>query len=174
MILGSEFYMFLAAAVLVVMGLAAIPDLFQTVARYWQQTFFIATSALLLYAVVAWKIDAARMIDDASVSVSRLWESDAQREQRTKMEISDCKAFVQQAYESRTDAARLIPASMTTDSRWEDCAERFGLNYWKHDIFIDGRNGGQMLCEAYRGSGARSSQVEAWCATVFAQRPAGQ
>jgi hypothetical protein len=50
---------------------------------------------------------------------------------------------------------------------WEYCAEQFGVNYWKYDTTIDGRKGGEVLCEAYSRSGHVSSKVNTWCNTVF-------
>lgn len=56
-----------------------------------------------------------------------------------------------------------------TSRDWDRCARTFGTNYWKYDISINGEHGGQALCKAYRQQqDFTSSEVEAWCDTVFA------
>lgn len=66
--------------------------------------------------------------------------------------------------------ASAVPPPSEKD--WDRCARTFGTNYWKHDIAVNGQNGGQALCRAYRAqTDHRSGEVEAWCDTVFAEPP---
>lgn len=54
---------------------------------------------------------------------------------------------------------------------WDTCARVLGSNYWKHDISIDGENGGKVFCAAYRAGDYRSSTVNVWCDTVLDPYP---
>lgn len=86
--------------------------------------------------------------------------------------IEQCKSFVQakmqgqQTQDYRTISAGII--NISNISYWEICANTFGMNYWKHDISINGQNGGHLLCNAYTHATYRSGKVNAWCDTVFA------
>ena len=86
--------------------------------------------------------------------------------------IQQCKGFVQAKLEGQeTQDYRTISAgiiNISNISYWEICANTFGMNYWKHDISINGNNGGHLLCDAYTHATYRSSKVNAWCDTVFA------
>ncbi len=92
--------------------------------------------------------------------------------QDTKYRIRQCKDFVQaklnggEAIETRPIKAGFINVSAVNN--WDFCAKTFGLNYWEHDISINGQSGGRVLCEAYARDTYRSGKVQTWCDTVFA------
>jgi hypothetical protein len=55
---------------------------------------------------------------------------------------------------------------------WESCARTFGMNYWNHDISVEGQSGGRLLCEIYnKRQEEPSDKVESWCNSVFAGQP---
>jgi hypothetical protein len=87
-------------------------------------------------------------------------------------QIDSCKDFVTAKAEHR--AGYIDPKPSWSDkiiiganSYWDTCAQTFGMNYWKHDISIGGKNGGQMLCKTYHEDGYRSGIVDSWCSTVL-------
>jgi hypothetical protein len=90
-------------------------------------------------------------------------------------DIAICKKFVQanlhgQSYAPDGLSHGLI--SFGPVDPWESCARTFGMNYWNHDISIEGRNGGKLLCAVYnRRQEQPSDKVESWCNTVFARQP---
>ena len=95
-------------------------------------------------------------------------------EQEARYQIRQCKDFVlakvegKQTTEYHTVAAG--PIQISNISNWEYCARTFGLNYWKHDISINGQDGGRLLCDAYARDTYRSGKVNTWCDTVFAPK----
>lgn len=93
--------------------------------------------------------------------------------ERTTILVRECKSFVAAKLENRADYDEPAPplgdvVRIGAKSYWDTCARAFGMNYWKHDISINGENGGQALCRAYHSGAYRSGNVESWCATVFA------
>lgn len=93
---------------------------------------------------------------------------------RTAMVINECKKFVEAKLDGRKDYDESsLPfdgiIKIGVSSYWDTCADTFGMNYWKHEIFIRGEEGGPMLCKVYRNDKSyRSGNVESWCATVLA------
>lgn len=93
-------------------------------------------------------------------------------EQARTDDIRSCKDFVSAKLERRPGYVAPSPsllelARMGAHSYWERCAYIFGMNYWRADISIGGRNGGELLCQAYRVDHYRSPIVEGWCDRVF-------
>lgn len=96
--------------------------------------------------------------------------------------ISHCKSFLT-AYSGREDGllkeplkAGFIKISNDTSDYWkshylEVCAQAFGMNYWRHDITVNGQSGGRVLCEIYRKENFKSGKIQSWCGTVFAHDP---
>jgi len=87
--------------------------------------------------------------------------------------IDQCKQFVEAKLEGKADYNEPSPLlgdviRIGAKSYWDTCANAFGINSWKHDIFINGETGGAALCKAYRKNSYRSGNVENWCATVLA------
>lgn len=101
--------------------------------------------------------------------------------------IRTCQAFVTAQLDETQAGARTLPERADSNPSllhlasavpvanakdWDRCARTFGTNYWKYDISVNGQNGGQALCRAYRAqSEIASGEVEAWCNTVFAETP---
>lgn len=97
-------------------------------------------------------------------------------ESRTAETIRECKIFVAARLEHRRDYEEPDPplgdvVKIGAKSFWDTCAHVFGMNYWKYDLSINGENGGEKLCRAYRESDYRSDYVSGWCATVFMPAP---
>ncbi|PJB71372.1 MAG: hypothetical protein CO093_05335 [Alphaproteobacteria bacterium CG_4_9_14_3_um_filter_47_13] len=92
-------------------------------------------------------------------------------ELQSRYQIRQCREFIlakikgEEVADDRHLTAGFI--NISTISNWEFCARTFGLNYWKHDITINGQNGGRLLCEAYARDTYRSDNVQIWCDTVF-------
>lgn len=87
-------------------------------------------------------------------------------------QIDSCKEFVAAKAEHRAGYVEPQPSwrdtiVMGAHSYWDTCAQTFGMNYWKHDISIGGKNGGQLLCKTYHEDGYRSGIVDSWCNTVL-------
>jgi hypothetical protein len=90
-------------------------------------------------------------------------------------QIDSCKEFIAAKSEGRAGYIDPQPTLsdkiiMGADSYWDVCAQTFGMNYWKHNITIGGKNGGQILCDAYRKDSYRSGIVESWCSTVLSPK----
>ena len=88
-------------------------------------------------------------------------------------QIDGCKDFIAAKAEHRKDYIDPRPSLrdmvvMGAHSYWDTCAQTFGMNYWKHDISVNGQNGGKMLCDTYRQDSYRSGIVDSWCSTVLA------
>ncbi len=92
-----------------------------------------------------------------------------------RYQIRQCKDFVSASLDGTLtdqDHKRTFKAGfikVKTGSDWDFCARTFGLNFWKHDISINGQNGGRLLCDAYARASYRSGEVDSWCSTVFAE-----
>lgn len=93
-------------------------------------------------------------------------------EHEARYQVRLCKEFVLAKVEGRQTADYHIiaagPIPISNIHNWEYCARVFGLNFWKHDISINGQDGGRLLCEAYARDTYRSGKVNTWCSTVFA------
>ncbi len=98
------------------------------------------------------------------------WAQPGERE--TMAMIATCRSFVQAHIDGQNpDNVHKVSAGFITISHvsyWDVCARTFGMNYWRHDISINGENGGQVLCHAYHRASYQSPRVDAWCDTVFA------
>lgn len=104
-------------------------------------------------------------------------------EEKVLATIRTCQAFVTAQLDTQQAEGRTLPeradgspsllhlasdVPLRTSKDWDRCARTFGTNYWKYDISINGEHGGQALCKAYRQQqDFASSEVEAWCDTVF-------
>lgn len=103
-------------------------------------------------------------------------KSEPKDTREARYQIRQCKEFVQaklngqQVEEFRQISAGPVPISKI--SYWDYCAKTFGLNFWKYDTSIDGKDGGRVLCDAYARDSYRSSKVQSWCDTVFAPNSA--
>lgn len=100
-------------------------------------------------------------------------------EERVLATIRNCQAFVTARLDGRTLPERsdsnpsLLHFVSAVPVDWDQCARTFGMNYWKHDIGINGENGGVALCRAYHEQkDFASSEVSNWCDTVFAGQTA--
>ena len=87
-------------------------------------------------------------------------------------QIDKCREFVAAKAEHRPGYIDPNPSLddyvlIGAHSYWDTCAQTFGMNYWKHDISINGQNGGQILCKAYLQDSYRSGIVDSWCNTVL-------
>ena len=87
-------------------------------------------------------------------------------------QIEKCREFVTAKAEHRPGYIDPKPSlgdyiTMGAHSYWDTCAQTFGMNYWKHDISINGQNGGQVLCKTYLQDSYRSGIVDSWCNTVL-------
>lgn len=106
-------------------------------------------------------------------------------EEKTLATIRNCQAFVTAQLDlgvgNRTlpehadSSSSLLHLASdvlpSTSTNWDRCARAFGTNYWKEDISVKGENGGVALCKAYRAQKEyQSSEVNAWCDTVFADQ----
>lgn len=169
--------------IFIVMGFAAIAFMLSRQAigngiyimtTHWRESAFLLLCALAGAGFAVKKDTIGR---DLSYFVAGLG---APSEENAAAAVGVCKKFVQAKSAGLPFAppreSRLFPAS--EDSYWETCARTFGMNYWKHDIAVGGRNGGEALCAAYardpRATALPSAgKVEAWCGTVFATRGSG-
>lgn len=138
--------------------------------KNWRQSGFIAACVLggLLIGV---------SLSDRQPDFATITHLIQPEDRRTAARIADCKEFVEARLHNRpygeVDRAMidLGVIRIGTTSYWDSCARTFGMNYWKHDITIDGRNGGHVLCDLYRNTPYKSGDVDAWCTTVFAPDP---
>ncbi len=167
---------FLVLLTAVVMALAVLPDLLEIVTKYTAHCFFLGACAFLAVSMFVYKVDFGMLsVSAPNISVASIWISEEEKEKRMRMEITSCKIFVASELEPKIQKASLQVSQSEKEvtigkTMWEECSKRFGMNYWKYDISVNGENGGQALCRAYRQSDYRSSDVDAWCNTVFAPR----
>ena len=87
-------------------------------------------------------------------------------------QIDSCKDFITAKASHRAGYVDPRPSwsdriIMGAGSYWDTCAQTFGMNYWKHDISIGGKNGGQLFCKTYHENGYRSGIADSWCSTVL-------
>lgn len=138
--------------------------------KHWKETCFIAFCAFagIFLGFYHGTLDRVSTRLAYAMEMKILLPAD----EKLAAQISDCKAFVQAKAQGLPygDEETTRPGIMLAGgpSKWESCARTFGMNYWKHDISIDGRNGGQLLCEAYARQNTPSPNVQVWCETVFA------
>lgn len=175
MTVGLDIVLIVGAIALALIALAALPDMGRTLGKYSHYIFFFVSLIVCMFVVGRYgsgnvpvsipTANVAAVIDGTS------------REQKIKMGISECQAFVEakrrgEAHPSEIEPASggFLPITMQSASMWETCAERFGESFWKVDTTIDGRRGGDVLCDLYRQGDYRSERVDMWCSTVFAPK----
>ncbi len=137
------------------------------VSKHWRMAAFVlgccAVTSLFAIKQEQFKYEIAYLYYTGTKNTS---ETDA------RYQVRVCKEFVQAKIDGRQTAEfhtiSAGPVEISSVSNWEYCARTFGLNYWKHDISINGQDGGRLLCEAYARDAYRSSRVQTWCDTVFA------
>ena len=145
----------------------AVADFMYVISKHWQVTTFIVICGLLGGIVAVkqqeFKYELAYLYYTGTKNTGTL---------EAKYQIRQCKEFLQakingtQANDHRSITAGIFKISSI--SNWEFCARTFGLNYWKHDLSINGQDGGRVLCDTYARDTYRSSKVQTWCDTVFA------
>ncbi len=169
MISGSYILIIPAIIAAATIVLASVPDIMQLMTRSIKTaSLCIVLSLAVLYCIVINKgVTTGNFNDFSPAKISTVFESKEALEKRTRMAISRCRSFVIARIEETGQEGGVIKASAGQDSMWEFCAEQFGVNYWKYDTGINGRKGGEVLCEAYAGSGYVSAEVDGWCTTVF-------
>jgi hypothetical protein len=139
----------------------------------WRETLFIAACALAGLLAAPHLPALNRDMADFSRVLPSI--SPASGEDSIAGDIAICKKFVAASARGAAYAPEGLSHgffSFGPHDPWESCARVFGMNYWKYDISIGGRNGGRVLCETYGKRGAAPSEkVESWCRTVFAAKP---
>lgn len=166
--------------IFIIMGFAAIAFMLSRQAigngiyimtTHWRESAFLLLCAL---AGAGFAIKKDTIGHDLSAFVAGL---SAPSEENIAVTIGACKKFVhaKSAGLPFTPPQGNSPLPAREEAYWETCAQTFGMNYWKHDITVDGRNGGEALCGAYardpRAAALPSAgKVQAWCGTVFAAR----
>lgn len=161
-----------AATALLLISLRGWGDTIYMLVKNWRITSFFLVCAII-GAFIATHTD-----DISSMMQGRLKVN----HDKAEVTINNCRNFLT-AYTSNEDGilkepvkVGFIKISNDTSDYWkshyfEVCAQAFGLNYWRHDINVNGRSGGVVLCEAYEKENFRSGKIESWCSTVFAQEP---
>jgi len=159
------------AVVLVAMALSSRlwGDGLYYLSKHWRAAAFAVTSLALVWLIAVkqeqFKYEVAYYYFTGTKNTG---EDDA------RYQIRMCKDFVQDKIEGNPTAevhkVAAGPINFAGVSNWDYCARTFGLNYWKHDISINGQDGGRLLCEAYARDTYRSGKVNAWCDTVFAPK----
>jgi hypothetical protein len=177
MVNGMEIFLIPVIVGLAAMSLAMLPD----IANIFSRHIFVATliSSVLFCAITipAAGVDFDSLANAPSADFSGLWDGRDSKDRKIRRKIGHCKSFVSGVLAgkitdySKTGQTGIIKAGFKSKTTmWEHCAKQFGVNYWKYDTTIGGREGGKVLCDAYRKSSYRSAEVETWCSTVFASR----
>ncbi len=178
-VMGNDLCLLLIPLIvgLAAMAVAVMPDIFQFIFRQMHLAFFLVMLAFAVLSITVTSVDISsikRASHDPVSSISSLWETQESIDRKVKMAITRCQSFVAEELAQPGSFSKeetgVIKASFKKETMWEYCAEQFGVNYWKYDTTIDGRRGGDVLCEAYANSGYNSSEVDTWCSTVFASR----
>ncbi len=140
-----------------------------TLSRNWKLLSFVTILSLV-------GITAVMMQQDLKYKLAySYWRGNvAQDSKEIAYQIRQCKEFVlAKANGQETSEYHQIsagPVNISKISNYDFCARTFGLNFWQHDITINGQDGGRLLCETYARDTYRSSKVQSWCDTVFAPR----
>jgi hypothetical protein len=143
--------------------------------KRWRESLFIGAAAVtggLVLSHAGAFGDSLDVLDISVPSLSLPSLSSGEQPDAVAGNVAICRKFVR----SRLHGAAYEPEGLShgflglgPHDPWEICAGTFGMNYWKYDISVDGRNGGAVLCELYRHRNAQPSEaVESWCQTVFA------
>ena len=141
-----------------------------TITKHWREAVFLVLCALCGGLLTA-KKDALAQSGFSFVHGTSYYQSN-----NIDLTIDHCKKFVTarlkgHPYEDlKPLKTRFIKAN--AKDNWKVCARVFGQHYWHDNIYINGRNGGRVLCDAYiyesKLAGQNmSSQVMTWCNTVF-------
>ena len=140
---------------------AGLGDYLYAALRNWKQTAFI------VICVAAGLIAGSSAAHVGAPGTLALPALEMPRQETGQAAVDSCRDFVTARLE-RGHGPPPGGALKIGRPTWESCAKVFGTNYWKHDISINGENGGLVLCRAYRQDSYRSGNVDAWCDTVFA------
>ena len=151
---------------------SGLTDVVYLALTHWKHTAFVVICITVGVLVGAYNSHLGSLENLYNLRLSILTHQKNDDEQMLAT-INACKKFV----EARLDGKPAFdePSPRLNDvirigaqSYWDTCANAFGMNYWKHDIFIRGEEGGPALCRAYRKDDYRSGTVESWCASVLA------
>lgn len=149
-----------------------ITDIAYLALKHWKHTIFVVTCIGVGLFVGAYNAHLGNMMDEYNFRLT-LQSQKKGDDERIAATINQCKKFVEAKLDGRTDYDEPSPSlgdviRIGAKSYWDTCANTFGMNYWKHEIFIRGEEGGPMLCKAYHKTSYRSGNVESWCSTVLA------
>ena len=150
----------------------AATDVAYLALTHWKHTVFIVTCISVGVFVGAYNAHLGSVLDNYNLHLS-LRAQKTDDNERIATAINECKKFVEAKLDGKLSYDEPSPSlgdviRIGATSYWDTCANTFGMNYWKHDIYIKGEEGGAMLCKAYRNGAYRSGNVENWCATVLA------
>ena len=151
-----------------------LTDIAYLALKRWRQTIFIVACTGVGLFLGAYNTRLGDALDQHNFRLA-LQANRMADDERVASMIDECKKFVEAKLDGRTSTDDDNQTSLLggiirvgSQSHWDTCAATFGMNYWKHEIFIRGEEGGPMLCKAYRNGVYRSGNVENWCATVLA------
>lgn len=162
---------FLAVGLFVYTFRSGLSDILYTSVRNWRLTVFVV---LCIAAGLVMGFRTAGHEHDGISSSGSLFSSLQDDEQTAADAIRSCKLFVLSRAQHLRDYTDPEPSlgdviTIGAQSYWDTCAHVFGTNYWKHDITINGEEGGRLLCRAWRESGQPASHAAEWCNTVFTE-----
>ncbi len=136
--------------------------------KHWRESLFLLFCALAGAGFAVSLRNDVVGIGDSGLKIPRIEFFSADIASDATM-VDVCKQFVEahSGGQAFTPPALSGLVSLNEDNYWELCARTFGMNYWKYDITVNGRNGGLALCDAAGREGRDSSTVRTWCSTVF-------
>jgi hypothetical protein len=145
---------------------SGLTDYVYLATRNWKTTIFILVCILVGVFMGAYELQLDYKGDMWSLHNS------PSRKDDNAVAIRHCREFVQARLNGETtgpgdDAPEHGGWFFGPQSRWDECADLFGNNFWKYDISVGGENGGKVLCRLYRQGDYRSAGVDSWCNTAF-------
>jgi hypothetical protein len=156
----------LGIAVLLYNFRAACTDFVYLFFRYWKHSLFILI-CLLTGTLAGLEAGSINQALNSVTDYVTTWEDPS-----GETAIDQCKDFITAKMEGRKDYREPAPPfgdviRLGARSYWDICAQTLGMNYWRHDIAINGRRGGAAFCDAYRRDNYRSPLVDGWCTAVL-------